>query len=163
VIPAEHTRLVVEDELQGACSWAERQAVLLDWVPARLQLRATLTHPQNERYFLSGSFDDYRALPPVWIFADAAFERAARLSDWPKGVQTPFGASIFILHNNHPVICAPFNRLAYSVHAGPHGDWGGPANWMNAGQSYIRAETVGDMLQAIYRDFLITRERLANP
>jgi hypothetical protein len=68
-----------------------------------------------------------------------------------------------MIHNQTAVICAPFNRLAYTDHAGPHGDWGGPQNWLNAGASQVHAETIGDMLQAIYRDFSVTRERMVNP
>jgi len=64
------------------------------------------------------------------------------------------------------VICAPFNRLAYTTDSGPHADWGGPERWLEASngasdRQQVRADTIGDMLQVIYRDFLVTRGRMA--
>jgi hypothetical protein len=164
VIPAEHTRIIVGAELEGAASWAERHGVRIEWMPEDLELRVTLLQPEKELlFFLRGTFEDYRALPPEWTFGDEKWEGVGRPADFPKGAQSPFGGSIFIMHNQTAVICVPFNRLAYVDHAGPHGDWSGPANWLNAGPSHIHADTIGDMLQALYRDFLLTRERMANP
>jgi len=140
--------------------------VRIDWFPDGLQLRITLQQPESSLcFFLRGMFQDYRALPPEWTFTDEKWQTTGRQADFPKGVPTTFGsgASIFIVHNQTAVICVPFNRLAYADHAGPHGDWNGPTNWLNAGPSYIHADTIGDMLQAIHRDFLLTRERMANP
>lgn len=163
MIPAEHTRIFVEQELEGARSWAERHDVRLEWFPDRLMLRATLAQPEtNSAFLLRGAFGEYRALPPEWTFTNESGETAGRPADFPKGVQTQFGASIFIMHNQTAVICVPFNRLAYTDRGGPHGDWGGPSNWQNAGPSQIHADTIGDMLQAIHRDFLHTRERMDN-
>jgi hypothetical protein len=46
------------------------------------------------------------------------------------------------------VICAPFNRLAYGEHGGPHGDWGGPLSWLNV-RGHVRATALADMLALI--------------
>jgi len=164
VIPAEQARIIVEAELEGARGWTERYGIPLEWLPDKLTLRVKFVQPEGGSiYFLRGTFGEYRALPPEWTFTGEKGETAGRPTDFPRGVQTRFGAPIFIIHNQTAVICVPFNRLAYTDQGGPHGDWGGPANWLNAGPGQIHAETIGDMLQAIYRDFLYTRERMANP
>jgi hypothetical protein len=162
VIPAAHTLIVVDSELEGAASWAARHGAKIEWLPEALELRVTLLQPETStRFFLRGRFRDYRALPPEWTFTDEKWGATGRPGDFPKGVRSSFGATIFIMHKESGVICAPFNRLAYTDHAGPHGNWGGPANWLNAGPSQVHADTIGDMLQAVHRDFLLTRERMA--
>lgn len=164
MIPAEQTRIIVQHELEGALSWAERHGVRIDWLPNDLGLHATLLQPAtNATFFLRGMFQDYRALPPEWTFTNERWETSGQAMDFPEGAQSSFGSPMFIMHNQKAVICAPFNRLAYSDLAGPHRDWGGPANWLNAGASQIHADTIGDMLQAIHRDFSFTRSRLAKP
>jgi hypothetical protein len=163
LIAVEHTGIIVEHELAGAQAWAERHGIEIDWRPEDLQLRVALLQPETGlRFFLRGTFRDYRALPPGWTFSDTSWQATGRSIDFPKAAATAFGASIFIMHNQTAVICVPFNRLAYSDHRGPHGDWGGPTNWLNAGASQIHADTIGDMLQAVYRDFCLTRGRMAN-
>jgi hypothetical protein len=163
LVPADHTRLIVEKELEAAQGWAGRHGVEIDWLPEVLELRVPLRQPETgELFFLRGDFRDYKALAPEWTFADEKWQGGGRAVDFPKVGPTRFGAPIFMTHNQTAVICVPFNRLAYADHAGPHKDWGGPANWLNAGLSQIHAETVGDMLQAVYRDFCLTRERMAN-
>ena len=67
---------------------------------------------------------------------------------------------MFFRHGNRGIICAPFNRLAYNSHQGPHSDWGGPAQWMTAGPQYVHAVTIGDMLQSILRDFSFSKGRM---
>jgi len=164
LIPVEHTRIIVEQELEGARSWATRHGMEIGWLPEDLQIRVTYLQPERKvPYFLRGTLRDYRVLPPEWTFTDENWQTSGRPRDFPKGVATTFGPSIFIMHGQTTVICVPFNRLAYADHAGPHGDWGGPANWLNAGAAHIHADTIGDMLQAIYRDFSLTQEQMANP
>ena len=110
----------------------------------------------GHQFFLQGQFDDYRALPPIWDWRDETWKRSSNLTLCPKPHDHPFG-STFIQHNNMGIICAPFNRLAYGTHDGPHPDWGDPAQWLTAGPGYIHAVTLGDMLQSILRDFLFTK------
>ena len=164
MIPAEHTRVIVQHELEGALSWAERHGVGIEWLPDDLWLHVTLSQPETSQpFFLRGKLNEYRGLPPEWTFSDARWETSGRPIDFPEGVQGRFGAPMFIMHNQIAVICAPFNRLAYSELAGPHQDWGGAANWLNAGASQVHADTIGDMLQAMYRDFSLSRSRMAKP
>jgi hypothetical protein len=161
VIPAEDTKIIIEDELAGAYAWADRHKMDLLWRADDLELRVELTQPETaEVFFLQGLFDGYKALPPAWSFCDDNFVSAAVASQYPMPTQSPFGSSIFIMHQATPTICAPFNRLAYAKHQGPHNDWGEPTRWLNAGENYVKAHSLGDMLQAIYRDFVLSRGRM---
>lgn len=72
----------------------------------------------------------------------------------PKPHNTPQGiGSIF---HNACCICAPFNRRAYKELSGPHGDWGGPAQWLQAAPGRVQARTLGEMLSTIMRDLHYT-------
>jgi len=164
VISAEHTKIIVEAELPGAQAWAGRHQLPFLWVPELLQVRVKLTQPETtEPFYLRGSFDDYRAIAPEWGFTDEWWTNIGDHRYHPPQVQTPHGPSIFIDYENRAVICVPFNRLAYKEKGGPHQDWGGPANWLSVkpvNPPRIHAVTVGDMLQAIYRDFVYSRGRM---
>jgi hypothetical protein len=48
-----------------------------------------------------------------------------------------------------PCICAPWNRLAYAVHGGPHNDWGTTTDWKQAAATSTQAHTLPDMLSAL--------------
>jgi hypothetical protein len=164
MIPAADTIIIVEDELEGARHWAERRSVPLVWLPDRLELRATLVQPETkEPFYLRGIFDNYKAIAPAWTFSDATWALNGGAVSFPKVITPPHGSPMFITGGSGAVICVPFNRLAYVQHGGPHGDWGGSTNWLNAGGAYVRAETVADMLQAIRRDFLHTCGRMGTP
>ena len=45
-------------------------------------------------------------------------------------------------------ICAPFNRLAYHQHGGPHNNWGGPECWLNV-KGQIRETDLAGMFASI--------------
>jgi hypothetical protein len=134
-------------EASAVTSLAARRgwAVVID--VDSLMLTATTTHPTcgavvTFRADLSG----YPALPPAWTCHDAT--GASPRSAYPAaGTRPCLNSSIF--HSN-PVICAPWNRLAYAEHAGPHGDWGGPANWKNVDTNLTQAQTLPDMLAALH-------------
>lgn len=158
----EDSLLYLEDELPGARAWAERRDAPLTWVPDLLELRVALSQPETrDLFYLQGRFDGYRELPPTWSFTDVAWTAPASLSLFPKVSSTPYGSPLFIMATSGPVICAPFNRLAYAVHGGPHGDWT-LAAWLAAGQAgQVRADCIGDMLSIIHRDFMLSRGRMA--
>ena len=162
MVPRETTVAILSEELPAAQAWAARHAVPMVWAPDTFDLRATLTQPgTDEQFYLRALVDDYRELPPAWTFTDKDWTGAPSMHLFPKVERTPFRAPLFINANGLPVICAPFNRLAYSVHRGPHGDWGGPLSWLTAGQpDQVRALFLGDMLQLIYRDFLLSSGRM---
>ena len=161
MVPTATTVLVVEDELGGAMAWAERRAVPLTWKPKLLEIRATFTQPEShELFYLRGRVDDYKVLPPTWTFTDQSWLADPAPAFFPKLAQSPYGASMFITYRG-PVICAPFNRLAYAEHQGPHADWSGPSSWLTAGApDQVRAHFLGDMLQLIFRDFVHSRGRM---
>jgi hypothetical protein len=163
MIPAADTRLILEDEIQGAGRWAQRHCIDLVWLPDQLELRVILVQlGTKELFYLVGRFQNYRALPPIWACMSKAYEGGVNEPrNFPKPLPgSRFGSSIFIEHAGGSVICAPFNRLAYQESGGPHADWGASAAWLTAGGTYVRATTVGDMLQAIHRDFRLTQGRM---
>ena len=163
MLPGTVVDAAIKSELEGAMAWAVRYGIdVTALMPTERILRMVLVREQSqERFFLQGQFDQYKALPPVWDWRDANWSDSGGLCLSPKGVNTPFGSSMFIVHKSKAVICAPFNRLAFGTHAGLHTDWGDPAQWMTAGHGHVHAVTIGDMLQSIVRDFYYTTERMA--
>lgn len=168
MIPASETRIVIEPEIRGALAWAERHGIVAAWDADALELRATLVQAGGTTEFrLRGRFDNYRALAPEWTFTDETWTLVGRLGDFPQPITQPppLKASILLNFNSKGVICAPFNRLAYASNSGPHQDWSGPEQWLatsdkTSAAQQVRADTVGDMLQVIRRDFLLTRGRM---
>lgn len=160
MLSAQHSRVVVEDELQAAKAWGRRHAVPIEWISETLELRVLLTQPDTEtQFYLRGMFDNYRERPPAWDFCDPTWSQTGDKSFYPaKPPRTPFGSSL--IHQS-PVICAPFNRLAYKVHGGPHSNWGDTAQWITPKGSYIYADTISDMIQAIHRDLQYSTGRMA--
>jgi hypothetical protein len=145
-VPKDVTIAVVEEELAAADAYARRQGWNLTWLKDDLVLLADGRHPADRSSIQwRANLVDYRALPPIWTCFQKEGENAFT-SRFPKGGSLPAGGgSIF-----HPssIICAPFNRLAFKEHSGPHGDWGGPANWMQVRAS-VTATVLGQMLALI--------------
>lgn len=160
MVSGEDTIILLDDELPGAQAWAKRCRTPLVWVPEGLEIRVTLTQPDSgELFYLRGRFDNYRAVAPAWVFTDAEWTAEPGPQFFPRPAPTPLGApSVF---HAQPVICAPFNRLAYKEHNGPHPDWGGPAQWLTAGVAgQVTAHYLGDMVSVIYQHFVVTRGRM---
>ncbi len=158
MIPLAATDAAIADELPGAMAWARRRQIVMDTrsIPVRT-LRLVLEQPEsNEKFYLQATFEDYRAYPPLWQWYDASWSStdALHLSPQDAGNRpASLGSSMFIKHGGKGLICAPFNRLAYGAHEGPHSDWGSLAQWMTAAEGYVHAVKLGDMLSAILRDF----------
>ena len=162
MLPAVVVEAAIAAELDGTRAWAKRYGLDLAWNSAERILRVTLVQANTqEPFFLQGQFDNYKALPPIWDWRDGTWSNPSTLPASPKPGTTPFGSPMFICHNNKAIICAPFNLLAYGTHGGPHSNWGDPAQWMTAGGNYVRATIIGDMLQAILRDFRFTAGHMA--
>jgi hypothetical protein len=160
----ERARAIAELELDAARAWAARHRATLTWIAETLELRATFMQPigdLEETFFLRGSFDGYREVPPIWVFTDETWGAMSRPVDSPQAAPPGGRSSMFISHNGRAVICAPFNRLAYAAKEGPHQDWGGPELWLSAGPNLVHAATIGDMLQAIHRDLVFAVGRLS--
>lgn len=148
MIPTAVTRAVVAEEMVAVTAWAGRRP---GWAPrfddAELLLVVEGIHPVTQvPVRVIADLDGYRAVPPAWTFAAPPGSSAA--TPFPEPNTTPGGpGSIF--HPNR-IICAPWNRLAYAEHKGPHADWGGLANWTSAGGDVTKAHTLADMLDQIY-------------
>jgi len=159
--PMQEIVATVEHELEQATPWARRRGLTLDWEASELRLRTVLEQGETEEpFFLQGTFDSYKELPPVWEFYDADWHSSCEKRLYPAKKPCPFGSSMFLTHQERPVICAPFNRLAYQELAGPHSNWGGPANWRSVEGNHVKATVVGEMLQHIRRHLRPTRGRM---
>ena len=144
-LPPAMARASVEDELDAARAWAARHGWILRWRSEDLSLRAATYHEAAGRLVeVVGVLDGYRALPPAWRFVQPG-TGVADPASFPAPGQGSIPGSIF--HSN-AVICAPWNRLAYAEHGGPHGDWSGPAAWLQASGMTV-AHTLADMLSAL--------------
>lgn len=140
------TVAVVEDELPAADAYARRHGWNLTWRKEELAILADGRHPADQCGLrFHAELSNYRALPPAWSCLqqdqNGNFNRR-----FPKGATLPGGGNSIFL--NEGVICAPFNRLAYKDHSGPHGDWGGPSNWLSV-RGNVRATVIAEMLAQI--------------
>lgn len=146
-LPPAVTRAVLEHELSGAEAWAGRHGWSLRYDEGKLLLEARFPHPvDGGELCLRTDFNGYKVVPPAWWFVDAATGESHKAA-WPAGGRLP-GISGTIFHPQ-PVICAPFNRLAYTEHQGPHGDWNGPVAWLSVNGAPVRATTIGAMMSVI--------------
>lgn len=144
MIPRSTTRAVLIEELEVASRWCERRSWRLDFDSDALDVDVWLVHLANKLPIrLSGQLTDYREVPPAWRVLGVESGEVSPATFPAPG--TVFGqGSIF-----HPnlLLCAPWNRLAYSSMGGIHGDWGEPARWLNVtGPAIARATTVVEML-----------------
>lgn len=154
-------RARVAEELPAARAWASRNGLDLEWEPEGLHLALNLEGPSAdgqddpEVYRLVGTALEYKAMPPRWLFVHPETEAEIGPAAFPQpGPDNPRQSPLLLRSNpEQVVICAPFNRLAFAEEAGPHGDWGGPANWQEAGTSdNLSAKTIAEMLMAIHLD-----------
>jgi hypothetical protein len=144
-LPVSAARASVEAELDAARVWAARHGWSITWDAEAMLLRAATYHPVARRLVeLTGRTYGYRAIPPAWTFVRPGTEETCA-EVFPAGGAMPGLGSIF--HGN-VVICAPWNRLAYSEHGGPHDNWFGPASWLQVREGTI-AYTIPDMLAII--------------
>lgn len=161
MVPANVTLACVESELARAEAWLARHVVSHTFDRESLVFEAVMNHPETKQPLrLVGNMTGYKAVPPAWTFVD--FEtREERASAWPKGAPLPenAGASIFLLHKNRSVICAPFNRLAYKDANGPHANWGNASGWLQVNEpKHVKATTIGEMLAVIDLHLLQSKE-----
>lgn len=114
------TELLVEEE----CAILAKNALLLGWAFTAVDAEnfiLGMPAKDGSGFHLWCACDRYGAIPPAWHW----YNPETKLRDQPK--DTPLGGGFF--HGNG-VICAPWNRLAYTTvdARGPHGDWE-IANW----------------------------------
>lgn len=161
MVPKDSTVRVVEHELEGANTWANRYGVSLRWYPDKLELHVAMEQASTgDMFYLLGRFDDYREEPPEWLFCDERWVWKVDRKYFPQPQSASIGSTFLSSGPKAPVICAPFNRLAYAEHDGPHDDWGGPAQWITPKGGWVYAVEIGDMLQAIRRDLNASKGRM---
>jgi hypothetical protein len=140
------TRAMLAAETPAIMAWAARHGWDIRIDEGALTLDAATVHPASQATIVfHADLDDYPALPPAWTCRDSAGE--AIPSAFPlAGTRPGVPGSIF-----HPglVICAPWNRLAYAVHGGPHNDWGELTVWKTVSGGHTQAHTLADMLTAL--------------
>jgi hypothetical protein len=166
VIQKEETLIIVSQEFISAAAWAKRHNLQLDWIPDKLELHVPLTQAETGlEFYLAAKFPDYKELPPFWNFCSGDWTPSDEKMCFPRPIAPLNGtiASVFHLQNpNKAVICAPFNRLAFAEHEGPHTDWGGSAKWQACAPQHVRATTIGDMLNVIWMHFQVTKGRMSD-
>jgi hypothetical protein len=114
---------------------------VLHWQPDDLILRAATYHlPVHRLVEVVAACDSYRALPPLWRFVRPGTDETGK--QW-----FPASGSGSFFHPGG-MICAPWSRLAYKEHDGPHDNWSGPTNWLNVTDVTV-AHTIPDMLASI--------------
>lgn len=158
--PPAVTRAVLGHELPPAKAWAERHRWVLLFHDDSFRLDLRFIHPREEhgRVRLLGDLVGYKVVPPAWQFVDFETGEPSR-SAWPAPGSLPrVSSSIF---HSSGVICAPFNRLAYKDHGGPHGDWSGAENWLAVRPAIVRATTIGEMLQVIALHLSVSPGRMS--
>lgn len=106
-----------------------------------LQFHLGLPARDGSWFYLLVDCVDYAAVPPAWHWADATGDARDQLKDIPQGSG--------FLHSNG-VICAPWNRLAYTAvdPRGPHGEWL-IGDWRN-NSSTGKCKTLSAMALRIY-------------
>lgn len=165
--------LLADDEIPGAIQWATSHQLEHSWDEDALEFSVYLEsrpepepddpapasesqlHP--EPYLLRGHFPDYRALPPIWRFFDPRDGSDIGRSAYPQAGPFQDGS---VLHGQ-AVICAPWNRLAYAMHSGPHSDWTDPASWQTVASDKTHALTIPEMLARVRAEVIISPARLA--
>ena len=141
LLPREVSVGIVESELAAVGQSIKRWGWTMSIDVEHLIFRFRAPHPKDSGHAnLVADLTGYRAVPPAWQFVDEAGNGARHAFPAP-------GPSGSVFHQN-AVICAPWNRLAYSELGGPHGDWSGATAWLSV-QGNTRATTIADMLAII--------------
>ncbi len=153
VVPLDVTQAVMDGESAAIAAWADRHQWSIDSASDGSALIARASHPVTGNHVdFHADLTGYPAVPPAWTCQDEAGASGSRAYPAP-GTTPAITGSIF---HTLPVICAPWNRLAYVVHNGPHSDWGAPTEWKTAGPSYTQAHTIADMLAALRLHLLVS-------
>ena len=98
MLPPAVTDATIGDELPGAMAWAERYNIAMDIrsIEDRI-IRAVFVHPvSEEKFYLQGAFEDYRAYPPLWEWYNESWTMKEDLHLSPHPGDSPLGSSIFI-------------------------------------------------------------------
>jgi hypothetical protein len=145
MVPLAVTRAVVATEMVAATAWCDRHGWTVAVTEDGLHVDATTAHPVTGTVIVfHADLDGYPAIPPVWTCRDQDGHVGPATFPLP-GERPGIPGSIF--HGNQ-VICAPWSRLAYAGHGGPHSDWGDLTAWKTIA-GVTQAHTIADMLNAL--------------
>lgn len=141
------THAVMAVELAAITAWAARRGWEVEVDFEHGTVAAKTTHPKTKTVIVfHADLDGYPAIPPAWTCRNE--DGVVSLAAFPRAGQRP-GVSGSIFHSNN-VICAPWNRLAYAAHAGPHTDWVDLTAWKSVATEYTQAQTIADMLNTLW-------------
>jgi len=139
-LPPDAVRAVVEKELDAAWGWAARHDWTLQWDSEHLMLRGATYHPRVKQLIeVTADADGYRAVPPAWRFVRPGSDDLG--PEWFPQL------TLNVMCDGSPVLCAPWNRLAYRENGGPHENWSG-GSWLQVTEGTV-AHTIPDMLGLI--------------
>jgi hypothetical protein len=161
-IPREVTEAILEEaeQLPAARAWAAKNSLDLAFDSDALTIDLALSGPaalpdaDPEPYLIRGELADFDALPIIWRFLDPRTGGMIGTGAYPQA------ASNSVIHSQG-LICAPWSRLAYQIHGGPHPDWGELADWKTPRPPYTYAVTIPDMLDRLIRDTRRSAGRMA--
>jgi hypothetical protein len=161
-IPRAVTELTLEEpeHLPAAREWAAVNGLDLVFDADALTVDVALSGPPAEpdaapeRYLIRGWLEDFDALPILWRFLDPRNGQEVGTAAYPQA------ASGTVFHGQG-LICAPWSRLAYQLHGGPHTDWGALTDWKTFRPPYTYAVTIPDMLDRLLRDTQKSTGRMA--
>jgi hypothetical protein len=146
MLPRTSTLAAIEAELTAMRAYAARHDWTVTWLEDSLTLVVNGRHPaDNSPIRLQAEVTNYRLVPPAWSVI-APDPNSPGKNRFPASGPMPGGASS-IFHSSG-VICAPFSRLAFHQHGGPHADWNGPTAWLDV-RGKVRATTLAEMLAQI--------------
>ncbi|OBK22992.1 hypothetical protein [Mycobacterium asiaticum] len=140
---------VIDTERAAVVEWAARTGweVGIDNCSAGQgpALQARIVHPITRAPIVfHAALQDYPVLPPAWTCRDRNGAVSAAAFPLPGS-----GSGLSSIFHGALVICAPWNRLAYGAHGGPHRDWTDLTAWKGIGGNVSQAHTLGDMLATI--------------
>ena len=153
VVAPDVARAHVEVELTEVQEWAARRGWALAWHPDRLLLEVSMRSAVDaDVYELEVSLDDYRAKPPAFELKRTATGERGTHRCYPKG-----GLGYF---HPQPVLCAPWNRKAYSALGGPHSDWA-MAQWATYRPNHSHLGDILALIQELLDDRSSYQGRMA--
>jgi hypothetical protein len=147
------TEAVMVDEMPAITAWAQRNGWIVTFDKTALKGRAEVQHPKMNRtivfWFDVEGYPDRQ--PPAWWCGGDGESVSKAPADYPHPplTATPAGSPVGSIFHMNQVICAPWNRLAYGLHGGPHGDWASLAAWRTNAPGNTQANEIVDMLSQL--------------
>jgi hypothetical protein len=139
-------RAVLTAEAPAIEAWAARAGWAVHVDAGGRVLTAWTIHPVTRTVIVfHADLEGYPAIPPAWSCRDENGDVTPSAFPLP-GSRIGIPGSIF---HAAMLICAPWNRLAYGVHGGPHTDWTALTEWKTVPGDVTRAHTLADMLSVI--------------